>query len=83
MSDSVITIRGAGLSENPPSRLHDEVARQLCEATGREWSLTKLSGYWLVYAGTTWSGGPVVQRKGRLSAALALAVGRPVEIIGE
>jgi hypothetical protein len=78
-----ITLRGRDFSENPPSRVHDAIARQLSEATGREWSFVKLGGAWLVYAGATWTGGPVVNRRGKLSAALAQAVGRPVGLVAE
>lgn len=78
---SEIVIRHPELSENPPSRLHDEIGRQLSAATGQQWLFVKLSGAWLVFQGDARPA--VVNRRGKLSTALSLAVGRPVRFVTE
>lgn len=85
-----IVIKLAELTESPHCGEWDDVVAQLEEQTGEWWQLVRLSGYWLLYRGTREQADAAtahalppltLQRRGKLSSALALASGRPVRLI--
>lgn len=87
MNAQPIVITLAEVTENPRAGEWGSVVAQLEEQTDEWWQMVKLSGYWLLYRGTREQAAAAepyalpplaIQRRGKLSTAIALASGRPV-----